>query len=73
MATAFLSEGKFRRIQEKIGLEDKKKFIEEYKRIGGRFVEGTNEEIEGMYKFSAFFDTKAKAKVKPKSKAKKKK
>ena len=30
--------------------------VEEYKKFGGRFVEGTNEEVENTPKFLAIFD-----------------
>lgn len=75
MAKAFLSDGKYRRVKEAIGLEDPKKFAEEYLRIGGIMVEGTNEEIKGMHKFAAIYDAKKpkKTTMAKKKKGKKKK
>ena len=48
-------------------MEDKKKFVEQYKKIGGVIKEGSNAEIEGTHKYWAFFD-----KAKPERKAVKK-
>ena len=73
MAIAFLSAEKFKRVKEAIGLEDKKKFVEEYKRIGGVMKEGTNEQIEGTHKYAAFFDAKRMKKTKKTTKKRKKK
>lgn len=54
-AIAFLNKEKFIRAKEVAG-EDKVKLVEEYKRIGGAFKEGTNEVIESTKKYDAVFD-----------------
>lgn len=72
MAYAILLEDKWRRAQEEAKATGKCAF-EIYKRIGGRFVEGSNEEIEGLYKVAGIFDEIKKGRKKLGAAKKKKK
>ena len=68
MAIAIKSADKYNRAKAEAAKNGGDLF-EIYKRLGGAFVEGTNEEIDGMYKVIGIFDD-VKAK-KPAKKAKK--
>ena len=73
MATAFLSEKYYKRAEEVVKAEGKD-LTEAYKALGGAFVEGTNEEIIGMRKYTAIYDeVKKKTAKKPKTLVAKKK
>ena len=66
MAIAILNQEKYQRAEIIAKAEDKDVF-EVYKSLGASFVEGTNEEIEGMKKYTAIYDEKKKkAAKKPK-------
>jgi len=67
MAIAFLNQEKYHRAE----VEAKRTggdIVEIYKKMGGAFVEGTNEEIERTHKYTAKFDEEKKAKTKSKKK-----
>ena len=68
MAIAFLSEEKYKRAKVMAG-----DLVENYKKIGGAFVEGDNETIEGTHKWTALFDEKLGKAEKPKKLGKTKK
>ena len=71
MAIALLNEEKYNRAKLVAG-EDNEKLVEEYKRIGGAFTEGTNSEIDTTRKVIGIFDPEPAEKPKPAKKSKKK-
>ena len=55
MAIAILGERKWKEAEFQ-AKETGRDVLEIYKEMGGRYVEGTNAEIEGMYKYHGIFD-----------------
>jgi len=71
MAIAFINAEKYHQAE----IEAKKTggdIVEIYKKLGGAYKEGTNEEIERTFKFTAKFDEEKSAKTKAKKIEKKK-
>ena len=67
MAIALLNKEKYLRAKRVAG-DDEKKLVEEYKRIGGLYVEGPNEVIKDCAKIHGVYDKKKRAKKKSKKK-----